>query len=100
MNLKTYPFDSFSEINTYEFTSKGPFGEIRKVVCFQTTEVVDVYNLAFGDKNGIQLDDLSVSNNGDKEIILATVAHLVVIFTEAFPYAWIFAKGSFEENKN
>lgn len=94
MNLTTYPYDTFSEINTFEFTSKGQSGEIRKVVCFQSTEIVDVYNLAFGDRSDNQIDDLSVSNNGDREIILATVAHLIVIFTDKFPSAWIYAKGS------
>jgi hypothetical protein len=94
MNLKIYPHKAFPDSNTFEFTSKGPAGKIRKVVCFQPTEIINVYNLAFGDKKESHIDDLSVSNNGDKEIILATVAHLVVAFTEAFPTAWIFAKGS------
>ncbi len=94
MNLKIYPHKAFPDSNTFEFISKGPAGKIRKVVCFQPTEIIDVYNLAFGDKKESHIDDLSVSNNGDKEIILATVAHLVDVFTEAFPSAWIFATGS------
>nr|WP_213087120.1 hypothetical protein [Chitinophaga agrisoli] len=55
-----------------------------------------VYNLAFGDIN-IQtgtIDDFSVSNNGDRDKILATVAATVIAFTDHYPGALIFAQGS------
>lgn len=41
-----------------------------------------------------QMDDLVVSNNQDKQKVLATVALVVKDFIEDYPNAIIFAKGS------
>jgi hypothetical protein len=40
------------------------------------------------------LDDFVVSNNGDKEKVLATVAATVLEFTKQTPQAFVYAKGS------
>ncbi len=55
-----------------------------------------IYNLAFGDVNvdSGELDDLSVTNNGDTEKILATVAVAVNLFLNQHPDIGIYATGS------
>ncbi|MCF2495282.1 DUF6934 family protein [Dyadobacter chenhuakuii] len=80
----------------YHFTSKGPKGSIQKSVIYSKTAVENIYNLAFGDYNPIsdEINDLSISNNGDSVRVLATVAATLYTFTEKYPEAWITATGS------
>ena len=85
----------------YEFTSSGPNGLIKKVVEFRRLSMptnVQIFNLAFGDVNPKtqKMDDLVVTDNKDTVKVLATVAHIVTDFTEQYPDAIIFAKGSTE----
>ena len=44
----------------------------------------DVYNIAFGDKDNTtgNIDDTIISNNGDSEKVLATVAATVYAFID------------------
>ena len=77
--------------------SVGKKGSIRKLVEFTPlNQEGTLYNLGFGDVNPItgDWDDKVVSNNGDRNKVLATVANLVVDFLEENPSATIFAKGS------
>ena len=41
-----------------------------------------------------EIDDLAVSNNGDSEKVLATVAGALYAFCDHYPEAWIFITGS------
>lgn len=71
----------------FEFISEGKNGSITKIVQFTKTRWEGVYNLGFGDKNlktGI-LDDKVISDNGDFEKVLATVAATVYTFTKFNP---------------
>ena len=54
------------------------------------------YNLGFGDKDPITgfLSDLTVTNNGDSQKVLATVAATLYAFTENYPEATVIATGS------
>jgi hypothetical protein len=96
MQLNRYPLITAESFITFEFISKGPKGEIYKLIAFQETDVANVYNLAFGDKNQHtgKLDDLSITHNSDKEQVLATVAFAVIVFTNRFPDASIYVEGS------
>lgn len=96
MKLPNYPLASSSNLMTFEFISEGPNGLIHKIVRFQPTNLKDVYNLAFGDKDSEteDIDDIVISNNGDSEKVLATVAATVYAFTDKYPNAWIYATGS------
>ncbi|MCS7474303.1 DUF6934 family protein [Myroides odoratimimus] len=96
MKLPKYPLASSDKFTTFEFTSEGTKGLIHKLVRFQQTNVKDVYNLAFGDKDQItgDIDDEVVSNNGDSEKVLATVVATVYAFTDQYPNAWVYATGS------
>jgi len=96
MHLDRYIF--VVEDNKYEFLSRGPRGNIKKVVLYDviSEEQPFLYNLSFGDWNEKQkrIDDLIVTNNGDAQKVLATVAATVLHFTTAFPQAFIFLMGS------
>lgn len=67
----------------FEFESVGPNGKISKVVQYSETNLKDLYNLGFGDKDHEtgEVNDLNVTNNGDGLIILSTVASTVYAFT-------------------
>lgn len=82
---------------TFEFESDGPKGRIKKRVIFQpSSDTPGMYNLAFGDVNlkTDEIDDLIVSNNNDKEKVLATVAATVDLFMTKYHNAIVHAKGS------
>jgi len=96
MNLPKYPLASSDKMMTFEFISEGPKGLIHKLVRFQPTNLKDIYNLAFGDKNLMtgEIDDTTISNNEDSEKVLATVVATVYAFTDKYPDKWIYATGS------
>ncbi len=93
MNLDRYELKVGDNFITFEFVSKGPKGTIIKVVQFQQIDETEVYNLAFGDFNPLTgtPDDMIITDNGDSEKILATVVVAIYMFTEQYPYAWIYA---------
>lgn len=100
--MKHLKYDLYRNTNTtiFEFKSIGPNGEITKVIIFNATQSKEIYNLALGDLvyNEVQkrytLDDSIITNNGDRNKILATVASSVYIFTEKYPKKMVFFKGS------
>jgi hypothetical protein len=91
-----YLYKSEQSFNIYEFTSEGKNGLIRKMVEFQKTEAEGIFNLAFGDydERTQAIDDLKVTNNGDSQKVLATVASIVFVFMEKHSRAMIYATGS------
>lgn len=87
-----------SDFSSFEFNSEGHKGRIKKRIEFTVTQWPGVYNLAFGDiKQNGELDDLNVSNNGDRNKILATILKVVNTYTEIYPDRWIYFKGSTEQ---
>lgn len=95
MNVPRYPLSAEPSMMVYEFVSEGPNGLIVKVVQYTETNMQGVFNLAFGDRDETgKLDDFSISNNGDREKVLATVVTTVYAFTDKWPDAWVFATGS------
>ncbi|MCB0429344.1 MAG: hypothetical protein KDD54_04455 [Flavobacteriales bacterium] len=96
MKLPRYPLASDDKLTTFEFISSGPGGEIPKLVQFTPTNLKDVYNLAFGDKDHDtgEINDKAISNNGDSEQVLATVVATVYAFTDKNPDVWVYATGS------
>ncbi|AYD49073.1 MAG TPA: hypothetical protein VFQ86_10945 [Arachidicoccus soli] len=98
MNLVHYSFNTNSSCLDFEFDSEGLKGKIKKVVRFspQNANGITYFNLGFGDINPEtgNIDDLSKSNNGDRDKILATIAHIVLVFTEHFPDVMVYAQGS------
>jgi hypothetical protein len=70
-------------VSLFEFTSEGKFGKIPKVILYTKTNMKDLYNLGFGDKDVLtgKIDDKVVTDNGDSEKVLATVGATVYAFT-------------------
>ncbi len=83
------------DFDVFEFVSNGKRGTIRKRVAFTETEQFNIYNLAFGDiDEADEINDHAVSDNGDRNKVLATVVSIVEIFTKRYPERWIIFKGS------
>ena len=96
MTQPAYSVDVSADGLSFEFDSVGPAGIFRKIVVYsQIPDAVDVYNLGFGDLNeqGF-IDDTVVTNNGDRNTVLATVVSTVFVFLDTFPNRRVFFKGS------
>ena len=96
MKLPRYQLKSNESLWTFEFISEGPRGKIPKLIQYTPTNLKDVYNLAFGDKDlkTGQIDDMVISNNCDSEKVLATVISSVYAFTDKYPDSYIYSTGS------
>ncbi|TKC59908.1 hypothetical protein FBD94_13345 [Pedobacter hiemivivus] len=97
MNRDYYKIQTNTNRMIYEFESEGPNGRIKKEVQYTMVNLDGFvyYNLGFGDLNiNGDVDDLSISNNKDRDKILATVAQTVIQFTEYLPNALIYVEGS------
>jgi hypothetical protein len=86
MNLERYEYFDSNDYYDYEFYSEEPKGRIRKLVTFAKIPDTEpsVYNLAFGDQHtgSGELDDIAVSNNKDRDIVLSTVANTIGTFCD------------------
>ena len=83
MNLDRYPYYATNSVNEFEFISIGSKGDIKKLVKF--SEIGEaMYNFSFSDLDEITgiPDDSSISNNGDRDKILATLASIIFNFTQ------------------
>jgi hypothetical protein len=96
MKTPKYPLASSDTLLSFEFISEGNRGLIQKLVRYQPTNVKNLYNLAFGDKDleTGDIDDTIISNNGDSEKVLVTVVATLYAFTDRYPKAMIYATGS------
>ncbi|MGI4874146.1 MAG: DUF6934 family protein [Janthinobacterium lividum] len=93
-----YESDASAGATTFEFVSVGPKGSVTKIVRYTEINLKDFYNLGFGDKDEITsyVSDTQVTNNGDSQRVLATVAATLYVFTDAYPNATVIATGSTE----
>jgi hypothetical protein len=96
MKIDKYPVTIGETSMVFEFVSVGVRGRVFKLVVYSETHLHNFYNLGFGDKDGTtgKIDDEVVTNNGDSDKVLATVASTIYIFMENFPDAMVFATGS------
>jgi hypothetical protein len=96
MRIDKYPIIVGETSMVFEFVSEGAKGRIPKLIIYSETHLHNFYNLGFGDKDEAtrQIDDDVVTNNGDSEKVLATVASTLYTFTDKFPDAMVFATGS------
>lgn len=99
MNYEIYTdLNIADDLRVFEFMSIGKHGSIPKRVAFIPTDLPGVYNLAFGDiKQDGELDDQSITDNGDRNKILATIAKVIDIYTEKYPDRWVYFSGSTNE---
>jgi hypothetical protein len=96
MDMDKYPVVEDKHSLSFKFVSEGPKGKVEKKIVYTKLSNPDIYGLGFGDKilPGADIDDLNITNNGDMKKILATVASTLLVFTDWFPCASIFAEGS------
>ena len=78
-----YEVDVTSDFTRFEFDSQGPRGKIRKMVQYTQYLSENLFNLGFGDLDSAtnEIDDLVITDNGDREKVLATVASTLFVFT-------------------
>jgi hypothetical protein len=89
VNIKTA-----KDYSTFRFSSMGK-REIIKVVQFQKTAKVGIYNLAMGDMlDGAVFSDTEISDNGDIRKVLTTVVNIVQIYTRKYPKRSVFITGN------
>jgi len=96
MELPKYQISTNEDQTVFKFTSAGPNGKIAKIVLYQPMNEPDLYNLALGDldpKTG-EIDFDIKTNNGDRDVILATISETVFAFLFNRPYCSIHFKGS------
>lgn len=101
MNLEVYDLKDTSREHThFAFISEGKHGQIIKIIAYQNTgedsNENPIFNLGFGDYNITtgQVDDRIVTDNGDMEKVLATIAQTVPLFLLHHPTAIIEVSGS------
>lgn len=86
MFLERYEYKKSASSDQFYFHSDGPKGRIRKVVVYKYLGKINDFhnfNVGFGDwdpKSG-KINDLTVTDNKDREKVLATVAATAVEFT-------------------
>jgi len=94
MDQSKYEFRRTNELR-FDFISVGKKGEIHKRVTFIELEY-GFFNMGLGDLNpeSAEVDYFSVSDNGDRNNILATVSEIIVSFFELYPSHTIYFKGT------
>jgi hypothetical protein len=96
MKYDRYEFKAEESLMFYEFVSDGPKGKVTKLIEYMETELKGFYNLGFGDKDHTtgKINDAVITNNGDSQKVLITVASTVYAFTNKYPNSWVYATGS------
>jgi hypothetical protein len=90
-----YNTKAIPSLMEFEFISSGPNGKIIKVIQYTPTNIPNIYNLGFGDKNNNtgDISDSVTSNNDDREKVLSTVAFTTLEFLNKYPNYSVLAIG-------
>ncbi|RFM33705.1 DUF6934 family protein [Chitinophaga silvisoli] len=100
MNLEKYLFDANEDRTMFRFDSEGPNGTIKKMVKYvdlgKLNDGTQILGLGFGDSIEKQdsYNDTAISNNADRDKILATVASTVLDIMERLGNVVIYAEGA------
>jgi hypothetical protein len=87
--------EAMDDFSAFDFVSRGKNGDILKRVMFTVTDEKKIYNLAFGDVDeDNEINDHVITDNGDRNKVLATVVVIVEAYTRMFPDRWIYFRGS------
>ncbi|GAB3885496.1 DUF6934 family protein [Spirosoma agri] len=99
MNQPHYDVRTTSDRLQFEFVSKGPKGLIVKRIEYTYIEGLDFWNLGFGDfdPDTGQINDQTISDNGDGRKVLATVAFSIREFMTVHSNATVFFSGSTDQ---
>ncbi len=94
MDQPKYEFKRTNELH-FDFISVGKKGEIHKRVTFIELQY-GFFNMGLGDLNleTAEVDYFSVSDNGDRNTVLATVSEIIESFFELYPSHTIYFKGT------
>jgi len=96
-----YPYLDSSDEFIFTFISTGLQGNIIKIILFEEIpESPNTYNLAFGDWKNNDIDDKVISNNGDLQLVMNTVANTMYLFLEKRPDSTIIFQGVDEKRAN
>lgn len=83
-----------NEALRFEFVSVG-IRIISKVIVYEETDLPHLYNLGMGDVTSTgRIDFETVSNNSDRDQILATVLQTLFIFFDKYPDSFVAFTGS------
>ena len=95
MKNEKYNTKALPSLMEFEFISSGANGKIIKVIQYTPTNIPNIYNLGFGDKNNNtgDISDSVTSNNGDREKVLSTVAYTTLEFLNKYPNYSVLAIG-------
>jgi hypothetical protein len=96
MDIERYQASTSIDHKVYSFVSIGANVNFIKKVIFSETDQDCLYNLSLGDYNAgtKEIDYYFVSDNGDKDKILATVVACFFSFFKYNSKAWVYAYGS------
>lgn len=96
MNYPRYEIKFSLAYDYYEFVSLGKKGLITKGIAFyQDEENPFDYYCVLGDlREDLSLDTLVITDNGDMEKVLSTVAAVTIIFLNQYPDCQVIIKGS------
>ncbi|MES2331902.1 MAG: hypothetical protein V4539_20010 [Bacteroidota bacterium] len=82
--------DIKEDLSMFQFSSIGTRDTILKKILFTPTGITGLYNLSLGDIGADgQIDDTIISNNGDRNKILATVVGAIFKYTERYPNRFV-----------
>ena len=95
MNEKSYPFQISTANIRYTFESISEKQIIEKAVIFIETSYPNIYNLALVDvlADGTE-SDITVSNNNDLVVVMATVMKIIDDFLNKFTDKSVIFRGS------
>ncbi|KAA0989776.1 DUF6934 family protein [Dyadobacter aurulentus] len=95
MNYEKYPVIANTENNRFEFQSIGKRGVFTKVV-FITPLHLNVFNLSLVDYEDAthEYSDISITDNGDMNQVIATVIGLIGMFLNLNPGKSLYFEGS------
>jgi hypothetical protein len=98
VDLEKYKIEVSENYLQYSFYSRGPKGKIKKIVNFTLVSIWnnEYYNLGFGDWDITEqiIDDTITTNNHDTEKVLASIAEVILTFTNHYPEAYIYVEAT------
>jgi hypothetical protein len=96
MSIKKYKYSVSDTYLDFEFSSIGPKGKITTIVRYSPQNVggTTYFNLAFGGLNPAtgKIEEFAITDNQDREMVLATITATVLEFTRHFPDMIVFAQ--------
>lgn len=97
MKQPFYEFTILESACRFEFDSVG-IQNIRKIILYDKTDIPNFYNLSLGDTlpDG-KVSFTSISNNGDRDKVIATVIQTLLYFFDIYPDSYVLFSGSTPE---